>query len=64
MCRRVTCPKCSRPTFAGCGAHVEQVLAGVAPADRCQCSAQQKAEPRAPRADGSEKAPAWAFWRR
>lgn len=37
MCRRVECAKCGRPTYAGCGAHVEQVLAGVAPADRCQC---------------------------
>ena len=25
MCRRVTCSKCGKPTFAGCGAHIEQV---------------------------------------
>lgn len=37
MCRRVDCSRCGRPTYAGCGAHVEQVLAGVAQADRCRC---------------------------
>ena len=37
MCRRVDCPKCGRPTFAGCGRHVEQVLGNVPPAERCRC---------------------------
>ncbi|MEN9799467.1 MAG: hypothetical protein RL653_3164 [Pseudomonadota bacterium] len=37
MCRRVTCSKCSKPTFAGCGQHVEQVLGDVPKADRCRC---------------------------
>jgi hypothetical protein len=37
MCRRIDCPKCGRPTFAGCGRHVEQVLGNVPPAQRCQC---------------------------
>jgi len=37
MCSRVTCPTCDRPTYAGCGAHVEQVLGDVAPDDRCRC---------------------------
>lgn len=37
MCRRTTCPKCGRPTYSGCGAHVEQVLGDVKPLDRCQC---------------------------
>ena len=39
MCRRVTCSTCGKPTFAGCGAHVEQVLGDVPPAQRCQCKA-------------------------
>jgi hypothetical protein len=39
MCRRVECRKCGRPTFAGCGAHVEQVLGDVPIAQRCQCRA-------------------------
>ena len=37
MCRRVDCPSCGRPTFAGCGMHVEQVLGNVPPAERCHC---------------------------
>lgn len=37
MCRRVTCRRCGRPTFAGCGMHVEQVLGDVPKAQRCQC---------------------------
>lgn len=37
MCRRVNCPTCGRPTWAGCGAHIEQALAGVPKDERCQC---------------------------
>ena len=36
MCRRIDCPKCGKPTFAGCGLHVEQVLGDVPPPERCQ----------------------------
>lgn len=35
MCEKVTCRKCNKPTWAGCGEHVEQALAGIAIADRC-----------------------------
>jgi hypothetical protein len=44
MCRRVECSKCGRPTFAGCGAHVEQVLGDVPPAARCRCREERAAE--------------------
>ena len=37
MCRRVECSECNKPTFAGCGMHVEQVLGDVAREDRCCC---------------------------
>jgi len=37
MCRRVTCPKCKKPSWAGCGAHIESVLYDVPKADRCRC---------------------------
>lgn len=37
MCRRVQCSSCGKPTFAGCGAHIEQVLGDVPKADRCSC---------------------------
>ncbi len=44
MCQRVTCPKCKKATFAGCGRHVEQVLQGVPKEERCACD-QQVAAP-------------------
>jgi hypothetical protein len=37
------CKKCGKTTWAGCGMHVDQVLAGVSQADRCEGHA---AEPR------------------
>jgi len=37
MCRRVTCRTCNKPTYAGCGQHVDQVLAGVPAKARCTC---------------------------
>ncbi len=38
MCSKVTCATCGKPTWRGCGQHIEEALAGVAPADRCQCA--------------------------
>ncbi|WP_104054464.1 MULTISPECIES: hypothetical protein [Arthrobacter] len=38
MCRAVTCRKCGKTTWAGCGNHVDQVMRGVAKNDRCTCS--------------------------
>jgi hypothetical protein len=35
MCRKVTCKVCGKATWAGCGAHVEQVLGGVPVDERC-----------------------------
>jgi hypothetical protein len=35
MCRAVTCRKCGKATWAGCGQHVKQVLAGVPASQRC-----------------------------
>ena len=37
MCKKVTCDTCGKPTWAGCGEHIEQALADVKPADRCHC---------------------------
>ncbi len=37
MCRRVQCSRCGRPTYAGCGAHVERVLGNVPAGQRCRC---------------------------
>lgn len=58
MCRRVTCSTCGKPTFAGCGAHIEAVLADVPKKDRCQCR-ERKPEERA----AAPKQPWWRFGR-
>jgi hypothetical protein len=44
MCRRVDCSKCGRPTYAGCGAHIEEVLASVPKAERCRCRESESRE--------------------
>jgi hypothetical protein len=36
MCRPATCKTCGKTTWAGCGQHVDQVMAGVPRAERCQ----------------------------
>jgi hypothetical protein len=38
MCQQVSCETCNKPTWAGCGEHIEEALFGVAAADRCQCN--------------------------
>ncbi len=35
MCRPVQCRICGKTTWAGCGEHVEQVLATVPAGERC-----------------------------
>ncbi|HEX2676567.1 MAG TPA: hypothetical protein VHM19_08000 [Polyangiales bacterium] len=40
MCQRVQCKQCGKPTYAGCGAHVEQVLGDVPRDQRCRCREQ------------------------
>ncbi len=45
MCRRTTCRTCQKITYAGCGMHVDQVLAGVRAADRCACTKGEKGGP-------------------
>jgi len=42
MCRRVTCSTCGKPTFAGCGLHIDAVLGDVPPAQRCQGHSEAK----------------------
>jgi hypothetical protein len=42
MCQRVTCRKCGKPTYAGCGQHVEQVLGDVPVSNRCHCREQAR----------------------
>lgn len=44
MCQRVQCNQCGKPTWVGCGAHVEQVLGDVPEQDRCHCSEEESEE--------------------
>ena len=37
MCQAVRCRQCGKTTWAGCGAHVEQVLGHLPAEDRCTC---------------------------
>lgn len=55
MCRRVTCPSCEKPTFAGCGMHVEQVLGDVPRDKRCRCNEPTEHRP----SNGGEAKPWW-----
>jgi hypothetical protein len=63
MCRRTTCRTCHKPTYAGCGAHIEQVLADVPRNQRCSCRETKAAAKKsdAPASDASGR-PWWRFW--
>jgi hypothetical protein len=43
MCRRVQCETCGKPSYAGCGRHIEEVLRSVAHEERCSCRAARAA---------------------
>ena len=45
MCHKTTCRKCGKPTWAGCGNHVEIALKGVPKAQRCQGHQNDPKEP-------------------
>jgi len=52
MCRRIDCKKCHKPTYAGCGMHIEQVLGDVPKNKRCTCRTEAAS---ASPADGDRK---------
>jgi hypothetical protein len=45
MCSRTTCRKCGKPTWSGCGQHIEIALKGVSKSARCQGHANDPKEP-------------------
>jgi hypothetical protein len=38
MCHPVRCASCGKTTWSGCGLHVDDVMANVAPDQRCTCN--------------------------
>lgn len=43
MCSRVTCSRCKKYTWSGCGQHVKQVMAGIPKNQQCSCAADKAA---------------------
>ncbi|CAO3588095.1 unnamed protein product [Absidia cylindrospora] len=43
MCRRITCNKCEKFTWTGCGLHIQSALAGLTEEEKCQCNKQEEA---------------------
>jgi len=37
MCHQITCATCNKPTWEGCGEHIEYALKGVPLNERCTC---------------------------
>lgn len=37
MCMKTVCDKCDKPTWKGCGKHIEQALKDVPEDERCKC---------------------------
>lgn len=60
MCTRASCSKCGKVTWAGCGAHVDAVMRGVAESDRCLCAVNAKA-PQAAAAEPKRRSAGWRF---
>ncbi|CAB4336808.1 unannotated protein [freshwater metagenome] len=40
MCRQVLCDSCKKITWAGCGEHIAEAMAGVPDENRCTCERQ------------------------
>jgi len=44
MCSTVRCPECQKVTWAGCGMHIEQALAGYSHDQICHCADEDSTE--------------------
>lgn len=44
MCAQVKCRDCGKPTWSGCGRHIEQALANVPVQARCKCREQKSSD--------------------
>jgi len=54
MCSYATCRSCGKPTYSGCGAHIEQVLGHVPREARCRCREMKAAD-----RQGATGTPSW-----
>ena len=45
MCQRVTCRKCGKASWSGCGQHVNEVMRGIPKSQQCQGHANDPKEP-------------------
>ena len=43
MCRPVGCKICGKTTWAGCGQHVDSVMASVPKSEQCRCADEPQA---------------------
>jgi len=41
MCHQITCATCNKPTWEGCGEHIEYALKRVPLNERCTCPRDQ-----------------------
>ena len=58
MCSRVQCRECGKPTWGGCGRHIEQALAGVPHEARCHCREERAQGAQRGAQGGTEASPA------
>ncbi len=42
MCHPIQCGRCRKITWAGCGQHIDEALAGVPQEQRCSCNRSQE----------------------
>ncbi len=45
MCSKVICKSCKKPTWSGCGEHVEEALAGIPISERCAGHPKEQTRP-------------------
>lgn len=55
MCSPVKCPQCQKTTWAGCGAHVQQVLGHLPKEQICRCREEAREEEGRRSASGSDR---------
>lgn len=48
MCHQIACATCGKPTWEGCGEHIEEALKSVALNERCSCPRPEASEAEGP----------------